>query len=113
VAGFEAPAAEQVERGGSLREHGRWAQRQVADVLEDPDSLRAGEDRSEQRQRLEVRRLVGVVLNAEPVVAEPVREPSRLENPVGVAGVRDQEVPEVQAMAVVRHRAQPCSEARV
>ena len=51
-AGLEAPAAEQVERRRRLREHGRRAQRQVADVLKDADPLGLGEDHTEQRKRV-------------------------------------------------------------
>ena len=110
-AGLEAPAAEQVERRRRLREHGRWAQRQVADVLEDADPLGLGEDHPEQRERVEVRRLVGVVLDGEQVVAEPVGEARRLEHTLRVVGVRDQEVAELDLVAVVGHRAQRSCEA--
>ena len=104
-AGLEAPAAEQVERRRRLREHRRRAQRQVSDVLEDADPLGLAEDHAEQRQRVEVRRLVGVVLDAEQVVAELVGQARRLEHPVGVARVRDQEVAELYVVAVIGHRA--------
>jgi hypothetical protein len=110
-AGLEAPAAELVERRRRLREH-RWrAQRQVADVLEDADPLGLGENHAEQRERVEMRRLIRVVLDGEQVVAEPVGETRRLEHSVGIAGVRVQEVPELQWMAVVGHRAQRSSAA--
>jgi hypothetical protein len=62
---LDATAAEQVERRRRLREHGRWAQRQVADVLEDADPLGLGEDHTEQRQRVQVCPLIGMVLDGE------------------------------------------------
>jgi hypothetical protein len=76
-------------------------------------ALGLGEDHAEQHESVEVRRLVGVVLNGEQVITEPVTQTRRLEHPVGVAGVRAEEVPELQAMAVVGHRAQPTCEARM
>ena len=70
---LEAAAAQQVERRSRLCEHGRWPQRQVADVGEDAHGRRLGQDGRKQRLGVEVARLVGVVLDAEQVVAETVR----------------------------------------
>src|SRR4051794_25968480 len=94
---------EQIQRGRRLREHCGRAQRQVADVLEDADLLGLAENHTEQRERIEVRRLVRAVLDREQVIAEPVGKPRRLEHPAGVPRVRDQEVPELDLMAVVGH----------
>ena len=108
-AGLEAPAAEQVERRRRLREHGRRAQRQVADVLEDADPLGPGEDHAEQRQRVQMGPLVGVVLDGEQVVAEPVGEARRLKDALRVLGVRDQEIAELDVVAVIGHLAHAAS----
>ena len=98
---LEAAAAQQVERRRRLGEHGRRPERQVADIREDAHGRRPGEDRREQRQRVEVARLVGMVLNGEQVVAEAVDEARRLQHPRRVAGV-DQEVAELERVAVVQ-----------
>ena len=45
--------------------------------------------------------LVGMVLDGEQVVAEPVGQARRLEHSMRVAGVRDQEVAELDFVAVV------------
>ena len=82
---LEAAAAQQVERRRRLGEHGRRPQRQVADVGEDAHRCRLREDRGEQRQRVEVARLVGMVLDAEQVVAEAVEQARGLEHAVRVA----------------------------
>jgi hypothetical protein len=64
-AGLEPPAAEQVERRRRLREGRRRAERQVANILEHADPLGLREDHADQRERIEVRRLVGVVLDGQ------------------------------------------------
>ena len=110
---LEAPTAEQVERRRRLCERRGRAQRQVAHVLKDADPLGLGEDHTRQRERVEVRGLVGVVLDGEQVVAKSVRETRRLERPVRVVGVRNQEVAELERMAVIGRRAQPFRELRV
>jgi hypothetical protein len=60
-----------------------------------------------------VRRLVGVVLDGEQVVAEPVGKAGGLEHALRIAGVRDQEIPELEVVAVVGRRTQPFREVRV
>jgi hypothetical protein len=74
-------------------------------------ALGLGEDHAEQRERVEVRRLVWVVLDGEQVVAEPVGEARRLEHALQVAGLWDQEVAELDLMAVIGHPAQRSCEA--
>ena len=56
---LEAPAREHVERGGLLGEHRRVAERQVGDVREEADALRACEQVGEQRPGFEITPLVG------------------------------------------------------
>jgi hypothetical protein len=65
-----------------------------------PDPLGLSEDHPEQRQRVEVGRLIGVVLHREQVVPEPVRQPRRLEYAERVTGVRDQEIPELHVVTI-------------
>ena len=96
------PAAQQVERRRGLGEDSRRPQRQVANVGEDPHRRRLGEDGRQQRLRVEVARLVGMVLDAQQVVAEPVDQARGLEDALRVGGVRDEEVAEFERMAVLR-----------
>ena len=80
---LESAVTQQVECRRRFGEHRRWPERQVGDGVEDAHRSRLGEDRGSQRHRVEVARLVGMVLDAEQVVAEVVREPRGSSTPEG------------------------------
>jgi hypothetical protein len=71
--------------------HDRTARAPVPGVLNDANPLGLGEDHAEQRQCVEMRGPVGMVLDGEQVLAEPVGQARRLEQALRVAGVRSQE----------------------
>ncbi len=61
---LEAAPAQLVERCRGFREHGRRPEGEFVDVGKDSHRLRLSQDPPEQRQGVEVARLVGVVLHA-------------------------------------------------
>ena len=99
---LESAVTQQVECRGRFGEHRRRPERQVGDGVEDAHRSRLGEDRGSQRHRVEVAWLVGMVLDAEQVVAKVVREPRGVEHAGGVARVGDEEVAELERMPIVQ-----------
>jgi hypothetical protein len=96
-------AAQQVGRRLRFRERGRWSWRQVANILEHPTAPACARINAEQRQRVEGAP-AGRGGPARPVSISrggPRHPPPRV--PARVAGLRDQKVPELQLLTVVRH----------
>ena len=62
---------------------------------------------ADQAMRVEVLRLVGVILDADQVEAEIVEDLGDLEGAVGIAGRGIEEEAELQIVAVVSHGAPP------
>jgi hypothetical protein len=101
--GLEPAAAEHVQRRCSLREYRRRSQWEVSHRREHADPLRSAEDHADQRERIQMPPLVGVVLDPEQVVPELVGKAGCLQDTAGITCVRCQEVTELHRVSVVGH----------
>jgi hypothetical protein len=100
---LEAAAAELVERGGLLGQHQRRAQGQIGDVGEDADAAGLPQEVADERHRVEVFLLVGMVLDADQVVTEIVDDVRDLDGALGISGGRIEEEAELHIVSVIRH----------
>ena len=96
---LEPAAAEHVERRCGLRKYRRRPQREVAHRQEHADPLCPGEDHAEQRERIQMPPLVGVVLDPEQVIPELIGQAGCLQHTAGIACVRCQEVTELHRVS--------------
>jgi hypothetical protein len=104
---LEPAPAQLIERRRLLGQHRRRAEGQIGHVGEDANALRLAEEIADQRHRIEVLLLIGVILDADQVVAEVVEDVRNLDGALGVAGRGIEEETELQVVAVVGHRAPP------
>jgi len=101
---LEAPVRQQIQRRSRLRQHRRRAQRQVDNVGENSHAFGARGDGREQRPGVVEPVLIGMVLDADQVDARRIGLDRLVEHPQGLAGVRDEEVAELNGTAVVHDR---------
>ncbi len=100
---LHAPRAEDVERRGRARDDRGRSQRDVQHVGEEVDALCLRGHVGEQRPRVQECRLIWVILDAEEVEPETVRELGEIEDLFEVARARRDTDSEKQVVLVIRH----------
>lgn len=75
--------------------------RQVGNILEEAHPLGLPKDEDRQRDRVEVGRLVGMILDPDQVVAEGIDALGDIEGTLGLAAARIQEIAELEVMSVI------------
>jgi len=98
---LDASPAQPVERGRRFGEDHRMPHRQVGNILEEAHPLGLPKDEDRQRDRVEVGRLVGMILDPDQVVAEGIDALGDIEGTLGLAAARIQEIAELEVMSVI------------